>query len=358
MLSFVKKFYHPPGTPPGTIVRHKHEKPVPMRLSLIDFDESVFEEKPDVTAADCKESLSRPTITWIHAQGHMEPNTMRELAGMFELHQLAIEDVINIGQRPKMETYDDQVFVIMSLPILNGDGLRVEQISLFLGENYVISFHAGALDPFEPVRDRLRNKTGRIRSRAADYLLYALMDIIIDQAFPTLEVFGERIEDLENELLGTPGKPTLQTLHQLKRELLLLRRMLWPHRELMNKLLRDETELVTSETRVFLRDCYDHTVQIMDFMETYRDMTASMLDVYLSSVSNRLNETMRVLTIIATLFIPPTFIVGVYGMNFDRQASPWNMPELGWEYGYPLAWLAIILVVAGMLMFFKKRDWF
>ena len=357
MLYLLKKLYHPPGTPPGTLVRHEHETHIPLRISLIDYDDASFEEREDVSAADCKLYLTRPTVTWIHAHGNMDLEALRQLADMFELHQLAVEDVLNIGQRPKIEAYDDQFFVIMSLPVTIGDEIHIEQISLFMGENYIVSFHAGLKDPFAPIRERLRKHTGKIRGRGADYLLYALLDVIIDQGFPVLEDYGEEVEELENELLASPGKDTLRHLHKIKRELLLMRRMLWPHREIVSLLSREENDLVKDGTRVFMRDCYDHTIQIMDFLETYRDMTASMLDVYLSSVSNRLNETMRVLTIIATLFIPPTFIVGVYGMNFDRAASPWNMPELGWRYGYPFVWGIIIAITVGMIIFFYRKKW-
>jgi len=357
MLSFLKKIYHPPGTPPGTLVRHAHEKPVPLNISLLDYDDANFEEKWEISVEDCDPYLSRPTTTWIHVHGHIEPEALRRLAEMFTLHPLAIEDVLNIGQRPKAETYDDQLFIIMSLLLVNAEGMRANQVSLFMGKDYVISFYAGRHDPFEPVRERLRQHVGRLRSRPADFLLYALLDIIIDQGFPVLEKLGEDIEELETALLTSPDTGTLNRLHHLKREMLLLRRTLWPHREILDRMMRDENVLVGDDTRLFLRDCYDHTIQIMDFMEIYRDMTAGMLDIYLSSVSNRLNETMRVLTIIATLFIPPTFIVGLYGMNFDRAASGWNMPELGWQYGYPFAWLAIMACAAGMLFYFRRKKW-
>jgi len=229
--------------------------------------------------------------------------------------------------------------------------MSIEQVSLFFGNNYVISFYNGEKDPFDPVRNRLRSG-GRLRSRGADYLLYTLLDVVIDQGFPVLEALGEWIEDLEDELLGAPSKQTLAQIHELKRDMLLLRRTLWPQREVINQLLREDQSLIEEATRPYLRDCYDHTIQIMDLFETYRDMAAGMMDVYLSSTSYRLNEVMRVLTVIATIFIPPTFLVGVYGMNFA------DMPELHWRYGYLGSWLVIIAMIGGMLLYFKRKKWF
>ena len=259
-----------------------------------------------------------------------------------------------------MELYDEQYFLTLGLPADNNTHTEIEQISLFMGEMYVISFHAGAVDPFEAVRKRLRNRKNRIRNRGADYLLYALLDRVVDQGFPVLERFGEKIEKLEMELLDRPDQETLNHIHQTKRNLLLLRRMIWPQRELINLLLREESPLIKEDTKLYLRDCYDHSVQILDLLETYRDMTASMLDVYLSSTSHRLNEVMKVLTIIATIFIPLTFIAGVYGMNFGRKEpiSPWAMPELDWYYGYPLIWLIMIAMVMVMVGYFKYKRWF
>ena len=356
-MAYFTKRYHPPGTPPGTLVEHAPATQA-LRLNLIDYTAETLSEEAGVSPAQCKNSLARKTITWIHAHGQATPEIMRELGEAFGLHPLAMEDVLNTGQRPKLDSHDHQLFIVMNLPAWRGDDLSTEQISLFLGEDYLISFHSGDGDPFEPVRKRLRAGAGRMRARGADYLLYSLLDLVIDQGFPILEDLGEQIEELEEELLDSPGKKTLGQIHQLKRDLLLLRRMLWPQREVLGQLLREDQSLIHEETKPYLRDCYDHTIQIMDLFETYRDMTASMLDVYLSSASQRLNEIMRVLTVIATLFIPPTFLVGVYGMNFANPDSPWAMPELHSYYGYPLVWLVILAMVGGLLFFFKRRGWF
>ena len=258
-----------------------------------------------------------------------------------------------------MDDYKDQHFVILTHPAVDaGDpSIRIDQLSLFIGDNFVISFHPGGKDPFDLVRKRLSDHVGRIRSRGADYLLYALIDVVIDEGFPVLEWLGDEVEALEDELLDSPTDNSLRRLHQLRRTLAILRRTLWPQRDVLNSLVRGDSGLIADENMVYYRDCYDHTIQIMDLIETYRDMATGMLDVYLSSISYRLNEIMRMLTIIATIFIPLTFIVGVYGMNFGNDRSPRAMPELGWYYGYPLVWLVKILMVAGMLIYFRRRKW-
>lgn len=351
-MAYFTKRYHPPGTAPGTLTAHEDQADRPLKLRLMEYDAATLEETEDISPAACKAALESAAITWIHAQGHATPEQLRELGEIFGLHALALEDVLNTGQRPKLENYDHQLFAVMSLPAWRGEEIATDQVSLFFGKNYVISFYNGDHDPFDAVRKRLRASGNRLRGRGADFLFYTLLDILIDQGFPILEHLGEWIEDLEDELLGKPTKATLAQIHQLKRNLLLLRRMLWPQREVINHLLREEQALIDEATRPYLRDCYDHTIQIMDLFETYRDMAAGMMDVYLSSVSNRLNDIMRVLTVIATLFIPPTFLVGVYGMNFI------HMPELHWRYGYAMVWLIIFAMIGGMLLYFKKKKWF
>ncbi|BBL72895.1 magnesium/cobalt transporter CorA [Methylogaea oryzae] len=357
-MGLFTKRYHPPGTTPGTltaVTRTSEQRP--LRISLLDYDEDRITELPDASLADCISHTSDSKASWIHVQGTPEPELLHALGEAFGLHGLALEDVLNSGQRPKAEVYDGQFFVIMGRPVWRDGELSMEQVSLFLLERLVISFHQGEGDPFEPIRRRLRGASnGGFNQRTADYLYYALIDVVIDEGFPLLEILGERIEDLEDELLENPGQGTLNDIHRLKRELLLLRRMLWPHREVLNVLLREEDRLIQPGIKLYLRDCYDHTIHIMELLEAYRDMAASMLDVYLSSVSNRLNENMRILTVIATTFMPLTFIAGLYGMNFDR-ASPWNMPELGWRYGYPAVVTVMVVVMIGMVGYFRRKDW-
>lgn len=356
-MAYFRKHYHAPGTAPGTLVSAP-ESPLPLSIELMDYTEERVEELALYSAEDCKPFLDRASKTWIQVNGPVDPQTLRNLGELFDLHDLALEDVMNTGQRPKIDLYDDQMFITTALPVYHEGRLETVQISLFVGENYLIGFCPLATDPFEPIRKRMRQPNNRrFVSREIDYLLYALLDLIIDEGFPVLEQFGDELESLEAELLERPDQETLGAIHRLKRELLIMRRMLWPQREMINSLMRIEDHLIRPDTLVYLRDCHDHTVQIMELLESFRDMATGMLDIYLSSVSNRTNETMRVLTIIATIFIPLTFIVGVYGMNFDSPGSPWSMPELHWYYGYPLVWGLMIGLTVGLVWFFRRRHW-
>lgn len=359
-MSYFHKRYHPPGTAPGTLIQHPQAGQPPLTLRLVDYTEQTHEERVLETAAESRTYLERDTMTWIHVQGGAEPDVLRELGHVFRLNQLALEDVINTGQRPKIDDFGDQLFIVMARPNIEPDSMRVvtDQVSLFLGRGFVISFYSGDSDPFGPVRDRLRDQTGRVRARGVDYLLYALIDIIIDEGFPVLEWLAEEIEVLEEEMLEKPTSESLKKLYQLKHTLLMIRRVFWPQRDVAKDLVSDGSRQLSDSTRVFFSDCYDHTMQIIDLVEIYRESLISMQDVYLSSVSFRLNETMRVLTVIATIFIPLTFVVGVYGMNFANADSPWAMPELQAYFGYPLVWLLMILIAGGMLLYFRRRDWF
>ena len=357
-MAFFTKRYHPPGTPPGTLVRSPTEKEAPLQIRLMDYRKDHVLIKDSVEASECRSYLESDSITWIHVQGHPTEAALRELGKAFNLHSLSLEDGLNIGQRPKVDEFGDQLFVVMSLPSAAEDRVEIEQVSFFLEKTFLISFCEGDFTPFMPVIKRLQDSGSRLRSRGVDYLFYSLIDVVIDQGFPVLENFGLELEELEEQILESVGRDTLQKLHTIKRELILLRRMLWPQREAINQMLRGDSDFFTDETLVYLHDCYDHTIQVMDLLETYRDMAGSMLDIYLSSVSNRMNEVMRVLTVIATIFIPLTFIVGVYGMNFDREAGPWNMPELGWPFGYAFVWLVMIALTAIMVVIFRRRGWF
>jgi magnesium transporter len=362
-LALFTKRYHEPGTQPGTLVETVCE--APLRIILVEFTDDSFEERVITSPADCispeecREYLDSPSKTWIHVQGCVTPDTLRQLGQLFGLHVLALEDVLNTGQRTKLEDYDSQLFLVMHLPVRTDSGMEAQQVSLFLGRNYLISFHAGAQDPFEPVRARLRQHVGRIRQRGTDFLLHALVDLIVDQGFPLLEELGEDIESIEHALLGEAGEGVLGRIHHLRRELLLLRRLIWPQSEVLRQLLHEDYGCIEDKTKLFLRDCHDHALHILELLESYREMTSVMLEAYLSSASNRLNDVMRVLTVIATIFMPLTFIVGVYGMNFSvNETSRWAMPELRWDYGYPAVWLLMALVVVGMLVYFRRRKWF
>ena len=359
-MAYFTKRYHPPGTSPGTLTQHDVVSRADLKIILTDYTDRSFEEKILESPEECRRYLDSETITWIHVQGDAEADTMRQLGKIFGLHHLALEDVINSGQRPKIDEYDEHQFIVMSHPVIDKELKEVvlDQVSIFLGNNFVISFHPGENDPFEPIRQRLRSHVGRIRGRRADYLTYALIDIVIDEGYPVLEWLGEEVEQIEDELLEKPTNNSLRRLHQLKRTLILLRRMIWPQREVLNSLVRNENSLISDDSKVYFNDCYDHTIQIMDLNETYRDMVSGLMDIYLSSVSFRLNEIMRVLTVIATIFIPLTFIVGVYGMNFSNEKSPWAMPELHSYYGYPIVIGAMVVIVAAMLFYFKRKNWF
>jgi len=277
-----------------------------------------------------------------------------ELLGeCFGLHPLVLEDILNTDQRPKMEDFSEYIFVVLKTFSYNdqSDEVEPEQISLILGPSLVLSFQERAGDVFDPIRERIRNGKGRIRRMGADYLAYALLDSIVDHYFIVLEQVGEDVEFLEEELVTNPTPETLQTIHNLKREMIFLRKSVWPLREVIGALERGESSLIKESTGIYLRDVYDHTIQVIDTIETFRDMISGMLDIYLSSVSNRMNEVMKVLTIIATIFIPLTLVAGIYGMNFQY------MPELGWRWGYPIVWLVMLVIGAVMLVYFRRKKW-
>jgi magnesium transporter len=360
-MAYFHKRYHPPGTAPGTLTEAAAPAPAAAtayRLHLIDYTDREFTEKELADIEECQGYVARPSTTWIHVQGNITASAVRKFGDMFGLHPLAMEDVLNTGQRPKLDRFEEHVFITMALLGRDAGGVVMEQVSLFFGEDFILSFHHGSVDRFEPVRRRLRTASGHIRSLGDDYLLYCLLDLVIDEAFPVLEDFGDRVESLESAALDSPDRLMASAIHTLKRELLMLRRMLWPQRDVVNALLRDDTGMISETTRIYLRDCYDHSVQVIDLIEMYRDITSGMLDVYLTAISNRLNDVMRVLTVIATIFIPLTFITGVYGMNFgNNTSSPWAMPELRWYFGYPLSLLLMLGVAIGMLVYFKRKKW-
>lgn len=357
-MGLFDKSYHPPGTSPGTLRVAEHRLRGEVHLRLANFSPETVQMREHVSVADCTRYRQTGGITWLNITGTPDIALLREIGEAFGLHDLALEDVLNVGQRPKLESYDAHLFTILRCPRLADESLVSDQISLFVGADFVISICSAPRHPFQPVYDRLRKLGSPIRNRSADYLVYALIDTVVDQAFPVLETLGEELEAIESDLIENPQHDTLGRIHRMRRELLLLRRSLWPQREVVNALLRNEDQHMEARTLIYLRDCYDHCVQVLEMVESYREMVTGMLDVYLSNVSNRLNQTMRVLTVIATIFIPLTFIVGVYGMNFDRQAGPWAMPELGWAWGYPLVWAAMLAIAAGMLAAFKRKGWF
>ncbi len=354
MLRFMKKVSKKPGLAPGTLVHVGERKVEKVRIRTIEFAQDTLEEREFDTVEECLPSTEKRTITWINIDGLHDVGVMEEIGRHFGLHPLVMEDILHTDQRPKMEDFEDYIFIVAKMLSFDQEKnqLKAEQFSLILGRNYVVTFQERVGDVFEPIRERLRKEKSRIRRMPPDYLAYALIDAIVDHYFIVLEKIGETVESLEEELVTNPTPETLQTIHHLKRELIFLRKSVWPLRELISKMERGEAGLIQEKTTVFLRDVYDHTIQVIDTVETLRDMVTGMLDVYLSSVSNRMNEVMKVLTIIATIFIPITFIAGVYGMNFEF------MPELKWPWGYPLVWGVMVTIGMVMLIYFKKKKWF
>lgn len=341
------------GFPPGSLIFVGEQKTDTVDLTVSNYDEVRFEEKQTANIEDCLSYRDLPSTTWIHVCGLHRPDIIETLGKCYNIHHLFLEDILNTAQRPKMEDLEDGLFIVMKAFTLNAvdDTTAAEQISFILGRNYVISLQEGNTDIFEPVRNRLRSAKGRIRGQGPDYLLYALMDTVVDHYFSVLEVLGERIEVLEDELLTDHARETLPRMHLLRRELLSLKKMAWPLREVIGAMLRSETGLIRQATQFYVRDLYDHIIQVVDSLENYRELASALLEIYLSSVSNRMNEVMKVLTIIATIFIPITFIVGVYGMNFEY------MPELKWRWGYVLVWGVMIVMIVAMLSYFKKKKW-
>jgi magnesium transporter len=343
-----------PGASPGMIVSDP-ASPQPV-IHVMAYGPDRLEERTVASIESLREFVGQWPVTWINVDGLGNADIVRRIGEMFKLHPLALEDVVNVHQRAKVEHYADQMFVVVRMAH-PGDRLETEQVSMFLGKNFVVTFQETLPgDAFEPVRERIRAARGQIRNRGCDYLAYALIDASIDSYFPVLETLGEQIEGLEEEALTRATRGTISRIHDVKHDLLTLRRAIWPAREALHALARDPCPLITDETRIYFRDCYDHTIQLLDLLETYRELGADLRDLYLSSISNRMNEIIKVLTIISTIFIPLTFIVGVYGMNFDTDQQ-WNMPELRWRYGYMFVWGTMAAVVIFMLYFFRRKGW-
>jgi magnesium transporter len=353
MIKLIKKRSEKAGLPPGTLVHIGEKKAEISKITIMDYSEAHFQEKEVKTIEECLLFKDTPTVTWINIDGLHQVEILEKLGECYGFHPLVLEDILNTDQRPKIEDYGEYLYIVLKMldqGNVNNE-ILTEQISIILGLGFVISFQERVGDVFDPIRQRIRSGKGRIRKMGADYLAYALLDSIVDNYFIVMEKLGEKIEFLEEELVKRPVPETLQTIHHLKREMIFFRKAVWPLREVIGSLERGELPLVKETTRVYLRDVYDHTIQVIDTIETFRDMVSGMLDIYLSSVSNRLNAVMKVLTIIATIFMPLTFIAGIYGMNFKY------MPELEWKWGYPAVWIAVILIGVSMLTYFKKKGW-
>jgi len=345
--------YHEPGTAPATLIvppEQVGQKPV---IKLIEYDAHSIEEREAQNVEDVFECLDNKKVSWIDVSGLGDVEVLRKLGRHFRVHPLALEDVLTIGQRPKVDEYDDQLFILLQMAYNDETGRLVfEQVSLLLGKEYVITFQEiPGDDVFDPVRKRLREGCGNARFMRSDYLAYALIDAVIDHFFPIVESLGEAIEEMQETVFDQPAPEKLRDVHELRKALFLLRRSVWPTRDILSRLWRDETGLITERTKPFLRDCYDNAIYVIDLLESYRDAVRNIMDLYLSSVSIRTNEVMRVLTLIACIFSPLTFVVGIYGMNFEK------MPELHWKYGYIAVWLVMIAITVVMLVYFKRKKW-
>lgn len=359
--SYVDYFYDDQATIPGTL--DLDEDALPPTIVLIDYNESKATRVKIRKPENCAPYLDTASVSWIDILGLGNQNTWRGLGKVFNLHPLTQEDVVNVPQRPKVEDYENHLVIIAWMVMLNpdsdNDSFYKEQVSLILGKHYLLTVQEEPkYDCFGAVRDRIRTNKGIIRKQGADYLAYTLLDAIIDGFFPVLEEYGERIDELEDEVVVNPTRKTLEKIYQIRRELLTLRRAIWPQRDAINSLIRDGSNLISPDVRIYLRDCYDHTIQVMDMVETYRELTSGLMDVYLSSVGNKMNEIMKLLTVISSIFIPLTFIAGVYGMNFNTEKSPLNMPELNWYWGYPLCLALMVAIAGGLVFFFWRRGWF
>jgi magnesium transporter len=352
----------PPGQVPGTAIHTGIQRLDEVLMTVHDFDSDHYDIIPINRIEKSEPFLINKSRTWIQVRGLHDIDKLKTVWDYFQLHPLIQEDIVSTSQRPKVEHYDNTVFVVLRMIKQNsGDNgdysFQSEQISIVLGENYVLSFQESDEPIFDPVIKRLEIKTTRLRRHGPDYLAYSLIDTIVDHYFHALDDIGEAIEVVEEQILREPISDHLQKIHKLRRDLIYFRKSVWSLRDGINTLIRDDLPLISNEVKIFLRDVYDHVVQVIDSIETNREMIFGLFDMYMSGLSNRMNEVMKVLTIIATIFIPLTFIAGIYGMNFDPDASPFNMPELNWYYGYPISLIFMAMITGFMLWYFRKKRW-
>ena len=343
---------HKPGTAPGTLNYTGEIREELVSLALIDYNEEHFDEVHGV-GSDWKHRVPSPQfMSWLDVSGIHNVAIIQEIGDHLGIHPLIMEDIIHPHQRPKFDLIEDQIYVVLRMLHIKEDGtVQDEQISIVLGKNWIVSFQQFPGDVFDAVRERLRGGKGLIRKSGPDYLAYALIDLIVDYYFVLLERIGSEVQEIEAEVMDNPTKQTIHTIRATKQTIVSYRKDIWPVRELVSSMIRDESGLIKKRTTTYLRDVYDHTIQVMDLMETYRDQLSGLTDLYLSSLSQRMNEVMQFLTIIGSIFIPLTFIAGVYGMNFA------NMPELGWEYGYPAVWVVMIVSGIGLFLYFRYKKW-
>lgn len=353
MTRFIKKATEKIGLHPGALIHVGEKKIDKPRIRVIDYSDSQFEDNQIQTIDECFPYRDTPGVSWINIDGLHDVELIEKFGKHFNIHPLVLEDILNTEKRPLMEDYGDYIYMVIKMLYYEDKEniIKAEQISIILCKNLVITFQEGGGDVFEPIRERIRNSKGRSRESGSDYLAYSLVDSIVDNYFIILEKFSDALESLEEMLMEDITQYDLNELHTLKREMLFLRKSVWPVREIVGNLERSGSPLINQTTIIYLRDLYDHTVQVIDTIETVREMTTGMLEIYLSSMSNRMNEVMKVLTIMASIFIPLTFIAGVYGMNFER------MPELHAWWGYPSILVLMLIVALSMIFYFKKRKW-
>lgn len=345
---------HRPGTAPGEMYRNPEAEET--RLRVIAYDRERLVEREIDRLDELDDVVDGLAVRWIDVVGLGDLELLGALGERFGLHSLALEDVTQLGQRAKVDEYEEHLFVVARM-VREEDAHVSEQVGIFLGDDFVLTFQERSGDTFEPVRARIRDGRPNLRGGGPEYLAYALIDSIVDGYFPVLDRYGDRLESLEERVLEEPSPELMATIQRAKRDLLAVRRALWPHREMLNSLIRDHADTMGARTVVFVRDAYDGVVQAIDVLESYREVASGLVDLHLASAGNRMNEVMKVLTMIATIFIPLGFVAGLYGMNFDPSASPWNMPELGWYWGYPMVIGAMITIAGGMLLYFRRKGW-
>ena len=353
MPLFIKRSRKKLGLSPGTLIHIGDQKIGKVKMSLMNYDQGQLLEKELTSIEDAFPYKDTPPVTWINVDGLHDVEIIDKIGRHFGIHPLTQEDIVNTGHRPKAEDFEDYEYIVLKMLTYDEDQnhITAEQVSFILGPHYLISFQETEGDVFNFVRERIRKAKGRIRKLGCDYLTYALIDAIVDHYFLVLEKVGEKIELLEEDLLGDTQTETLQSVHHLKREMIFFRKQVWPIREILSYLMKEEASLIQETTQIFIRDLYDHTIQVMDTIESFRDVLSGLQDLYLSTVSNRMNEVMKVLTIMATIFIPLTFIAGIYGMNFE------NMPELKLPWAYPTLWILLIAIFLFMIFWFKRKKW-
>lgn len=348
------------GMSPGSLIFTGEQKTQKVSISLFDYNSGNFSETSVDDLNELEKYKNNSNVTWINVIGLHDINILDKIGNIFEIHPLVLEDILNVSHSPKIEDYESYLFLVVKM-INYKEGLNildVEQVSLIIGKNYIITFQEKNGDVFNPIRDRIRTAKGLIRKYSEDYLAYRILDSIIDNYFSVLENFDDRIEDIEDQILTQPDESSLEEIHHLRKELIKLRRAVSPLREMIFTIEKEKFNFIQKTTFVYLRDLSDHIKQIIDTIENYREFINGLLEVYLSNASHRMNEVVKLLTIISTIFIPLTFIVGIYGMNFRTDASRWNMPELDWAFGYPFVMALMVVIAVTLIIFFKKKRWF